>query len=330
MLWQQSHFNLNSNKKWRKGWDSNPRTVARRWFSRPVLSAAQPPFQEIWLSESKCFPLISELHVDFTFSQPLLSSFQTCQWAEQPDVFWSLRINKKIYEPYAGLINQLNLPHSTDNSPKMHEARLICDEQGWKLCAPPYLSLGCLSTDLRKGRLGWRLREINPNTPVIKAVTGRWNVRKNKLRILDATGGLGRDAAAFAIAGFEVSVYERHPILALSLYLQCSDPLEFGLSITHADSMERMKTETLDVDVIYLDPMYPLRRKKALVKKEMQFLQSMLGFQSEGIDLLKAALNQGKAKRVVAKRPRTAEYLGGIEPSYSVQTPGTRYDVYLL
>ena len=29
-------------KKWRREWDSNPRTVARRRFSKPVLSATQP------------------------------------------------------------------------------------------------------------------------------------------------------------------------------------------------------------------------------------------------------------------------------------------------
>ncbi len=29
---------------WRKGWDSNPRTVARRRFSRPVQSTTLPPF----------------------------------------------------------------------------------------------------------------------------------------------------------------------------------------------------------------------------------------------------------------------------------------------
>jgi hypothetical protein len=33
------------NLRWRKGWDSNPRTVARRWFSRPVQSTTLPPFR---------------------------------------------------------------------------------------------------------------------------------------------------------------------------------------------------------------------------------------------------------------------------------------------
>ena len=30
---------------WRRGWDSNPRAVARRRFSRPVLSTTQPPLR---------------------------------------------------------------------------------------------------------------------------------------------------------------------------------------------------------------------------------------------------------------------------------------------
>lgn len=31
---------------WRRGWDLNPRTLSSRWFSRPVLSAAQPPLHK--------------------------------------------------------------------------------------------------------------------------------------------------------------------------------------------------------------------------------------------------------------------------------------------
>ena len=33
------------NQNWRREWDSNPRTVSRRRFSRPVLSATQPPLR---------------------------------------------------------------------------------------------------------------------------------------------------------------------------------------------------------------------------------------------------------------------------------------------
>ncbi len=32
---------------WRKGWDSNPRTLARRQFSRLLHSTTLPPFQEV-------------------------------------------------------------------------------------------------------------------------------------------------------------------------------------------------------------------------------------------------------------------------------------------
>ena len=33
----------------RRGWDSNPRKLALRWFSRPVLSSAQSPLQSTYL-----------------------------------------------------------------------------------------------------------------------------------------------------------------------------------------------------------------------------------------------------------------------------------------
>ena len=33
-------------RKWRKGWDSNPRMLLHRRFSRPVQSTTLPPFQQ--------------------------------------------------------------------------------------------------------------------------------------------------------------------------------------------------------------------------------------------------------------------------------------------
>ncbi len=38
---------LRRNGGWRREWDSNPRTVARRWFSRPVQSTALPSLLSI-------------------------------------------------------------------------------------------------------------------------------------------------------------------------------------------------------------------------------------------------------------------------------------------
>jgi 16S rRNA (guanine1516-N2)-methyltransferase len=82
-------------------------------------------------------------------------------------------------------------------------------------------------------------------------------------------------------------------------------------------------------DVIFLDPMYPARNKSALVKKEMQMLQELIGHEPDTEQLLNTALSAA-GKRVVVKRPRTAPALGEIPPSHSIKGKTTLFDVYII
>ena len=81
-------------------------------------------------------------------------------------------------------------------------------------------------------------------------------------------------------------------------------------------------------DVIYLDPMFPERKKKAQVKKEMQILHQLLGSDDHTAYPLELALSLAK-RRVVVKRPKQAEDLNGLEPSFRVVGKAGRYDIYL-
>ena len=92
--------------------------------------------------------------------------------------------------------------------------------------------------------------------------------------------------------------------------------------------MEHMDTETRP-DVIYIDPMYPQRKKSALVKKDMQILQRLLGKDQDAEKLLDTAL-QCAAERVVEKRPVHASPVGNVKPDTSISSKKTRYDIYLV
>ena len=82
-------------------------------------------------------------------------------------------------------------------------------------------------------------------------------------------------------------------------------------------------------EVIYLDPMYPERKKSAQVKKNMQILQTLLGKDEDTESLLNRALSTAK-KRVVVKRPKGAENIPGIKPDICIESKKTRYDVYVI
>ena len=166
-------------------------------------------------------------------------------------------------------------------------------------------------------------------------------IKQNYLpTVLDATAGFARDSFTLASLGCQVTLLERSPVLAVML----ADAIERA-SYDHqiAGTIERMqfhKTDALSYlneltdnkqnapDVIYLDPMFPERKKKAQVKKEMQILHQLLGSDDHTPYPLELALSLAK-RRVVVKRPKQAEDLNNLEPSFRVVGKAGRYDIYL-
>lgn len=171
---------------------------------------------------------------------------------------------------------------------------------------------------------------------LIRAVGAR---RGQRPSVLDATAGLGRDAALLARRGCRVTMVERSPILAAmladTLQRTASDPdgtdLVTRLQLRCGDAATVM-TGLADADrpdVVYLDPMYPETGKAAKSRKDMQLLQALLGPDPDPPGLLEAALHIARL-RVVVKRPRKAPPLTGREPSHAITGKSTRFDVYLV
>lgn len=156
--------------------------------------------------------------------------------------------------------------------------------------------------------------------------------------ILDATAGLGRDGFVLAALGCRVRLVERSGTIACLLadgLRRAGDepgPASTAARITleHADAVAVMRaaTEGAPADVVYLDPMYPQRRKSALPGREMQLLREIIGSAEDGGSLLAAALSHAR-HRVVVKRPRPGAALTGRAPDFAIATRHTRYDVYL-
>jgi 16S rRNA (guanine1516-N2)-methyltransferase len=82
-------------------------------------------------------------------------------------------------------------------------------------------------------------------------------------------------------------------------------------------------------DVVYLDPMFPHRKKSAAVKKEMRLFQQLLGSDDDADLLLEPALTLAK-KRVVVKRPSGAPFLANKKPHIEMLGKANRFDVYLI
>lgn len=180
--------------------------------------------------------------------------------------------------------------------------------------------------------------------------------------VFDATAGLAKDAFVLACLGCPITLIERSPFIVelirdainrakedehfqtilntgFNLIEQSSiDYLTLLANKAAADEdkadsdvmdPDAMNPDVIYPDVIYLDPMYPDRKKSASVKKNMQLLQLLLGKDEDTKELLDIALKIAR-KRVVVKRPKGAENLSKVEPTYQVASKKTRYDIYVI
>jgi 16S rRNA (guanine1516-N2)-methyltransferase len=180
-----------------------------------------------------------------------------------------------------------------------------------------------------------RYRQKNPQRELLKKAMGMPSGF-----VVDATAGLGEDAFILATKGYNVLMIERSPILAklledgLERYHTALSPTNSAfkngsLRFIHRNAIDYLPilAQTTTIDVVYLDPMFPDRKKAALPRKEMEFLRELIGKDSDASKLLEIALKVAR-RRVVVKQPRLAPALGNLAPSFSLIGKACRFDVY--
>ncbi len=160
-------------------------------------------------------------------------------------------------------------------------------------------------------------------------------IGKKTRTVTDATTGWAQDSLALFRMGYQLRCIERSPILHALITdgfkrLSAKDwvqrralampELIYGDAITLLGDLPQ-------VDCIYLDPMFPPKRKKsALTKKSMAVLRPILGDDLDRMQLFEVAMSAA-GKRVVIKSPDYAEPLA--KPDQSFHSKLLRYDVFL-
>lgn len=213
---------------------------------------------------------------------------------------------------------------------------LVSTPQGWMLRQ----GKSCIAVDFLAGANHHRrLHGGGRGQPVAKAI----GLKAGNIipSVLDCTAGLGRDAFVLAALGCRVQLCERSPLVHLLL----EDGLQRALAsddVSVRDIVARMTLLPLDAamqmaaladadrpDVVYLDPMFPERRKTAAVKKDMAVFHTLVGADADADSLLPLALAAARY-RVVVKRPRHAPHLAGQKPGLVLEGESTRFDIYPL
>ncbi|MGD9590899.1 MAG: class I SAM-dependent methyltransferase [Candidatus Berkiella sp.] len=188
--------------------------------------------------------------------------------------------------------------------------------------------------DFTSGPLRYRHDHVQgKNELILKAIGLKKDYYPN---VLDATAGLGKDAFLIATSGCEVTLCERHQGV--------STLLEDALHRAKADSqllatVSRMhlvkscaihylqQNPELHPDVIYCDPMFPKRQKSALVKKDMQLLQQMVGQDNDAMSLIELCYKIAQKRLVVKRALNAPPFLPNVDITFKARSH--RFDVYL-
>ncbi|MBZ2189867.1 class I SAM-dependent methyltransferase [Alcanivorax sp. JB21] len=207
-----------------------------------------------------------------------------------------------------------------------------------------------LTVDFGAGRMGYRLAAERARHERLVRAAGKVGMPGSKNEaaeqpsasvvqkglLVDATAGLGRDAALLAGAGWELILLERQPLLHAMLVdaLRRDPEMAQRMQPLQVDSLdwmrERLHSGLPRPEVICLDPMFPEREKSAAIKKDLLWLQQLCGVAPEADEAaLLAAARALAGKRVVVKRPLRAPPLAGVSPSHALPGKTVRFDIYL-
>lgn len=199
-----------------------------------------------------------------------------------------------------------------------------------------------ITVDFSSPAMRYRRKQAIRAQAVVKAAGKIDSTSDRQGRLIDATAGLGVDAFLFASAGWQVLMIEQSPVIHALLtdglqrarqkaQFAEADP-EFcaaigRLALADCGDSREILTQIDPADVVYLDPMFPARKKSAQVKKDRWLLQQLHDENAEGHHLLEVA--RRCARKVIVKRPVSAEPLDGVKPSSALTGKTSRFDIYV-
>jgi 16S rRNA (guanine1516-N2)-methyltransferase len=232
---------------------------------------------------------------------------------------------------FEALAQRLNVPLRESREQNPEAFFLTWRDDELKLLDKELLKKGGLSVDILP-RNGEQRSYPAPKEGAFAQAIGR----KTKT-VIDATTGWAQDSLYLFRMGYDVTCIERSPMMAELLtdgfarLAQESWVQKLALLppiLLQGNAIELLKNLEFTPDCIYVDPMFPPKRKKsALSKKTMTILQEVVGEDLDKTELFEAAFS-ATGKRVVVKSPDYAKPLGG-KPSESFGSKLLRYDVYL-
>ncbi|MGB2987005.1 MAG: class I SAM-dependent methyltransferase [Phycisphaerae bacterium] len=246
--------------------------------------------------------------------------------------------DERVRAAAIGLAQELGLPFSDadDDSGDGPELTLVAGEHRLELRETRRGGAGSVFVDFVGGPIGYRRQSaLSRRQPIALAV----GLRRGPVTVVDATAGLARDSFLLACLGCTVIAIERSRVLGALIRDGLARAAAEGPPAVQAilsritlivDDARDVLVETTGAaapDVVYLDPMYPPKKKTALPKKEIRICRRLVGDDPDADELVAVARRVAKRRVVVKRHPHAPP----LAPHPALQFAGkqVRYDVYL-
>jgi len=232
------------------------------------------------------------------------------------------------------LAKELNLPETKENTENFGYLLELSDKNlAINIANSPQKPI---VVDFLTKQMLFRLKNLSPRKELLAKALGLKNGATPK--IIDGTAGMATDSFIIASLGFEITLLERSPII----HALIKDGIKRAknhpstkaaanrINLINQDGITFFANMSERPDIIYLDPMFPEKKKSAKPTKAMQTFQDILGNDLDADKLLNAALTCAR-KRVVVKRPRLGATIENIvAPSFTMQGSSSRFDIYII
>ncbi len=144
--------------------------------------------------------------------------------------------------------------------------------------------------------------------------------------VLDAMAGWGIDGLTLRSLGCRVTCLERSAVAWALLHNLIERLGADDVNLHHTDAWCWLEQNTDNFDVVYLDPMFPERKKKALPGKRIQYLSQVVSGLDHDLPGWIARARSVASSRVVLKRRLHDSVIGN--PDWHIKGRSVRYDVY--
>ncbi len=199
-----------------------------------------------------------------------------------------------------------------DEPPNGTGYRLWCDDSGMTLL---HGSRGALTLDYR---------DVETRSSQ-SSLLARACAAPARPAVVDLMAGWGTDGLSLALRGCAVTLVERAPIVWAMLD-EFVTRLDLPATVVCETAEQWCENHPKAVEVAYLDPMFPVRRKMALPGKEMQYLRDLAWRGETPLSRqIQLALRAARDRVVVKRRARDASVSA---PSWRLRGRRVRFDVY--